>query len=163
MGRTFSRTHPANLMTRIQTLDKHVMHIYFHHSRWRMYHKCLPSTREQQIKLKTIIIRSWRVTDTGIRLRSRPCALCPALCLCSAPVSRRGVHDDPLEAHAHDSLVIRHLIEFGKGGLGSWQPEQVLRGDNYQRLPELPVDLWEGKGCVRMRADLRAKCGHMAI
>ena len=59
------------------------------------------------------------------------------------PVCGIFVHDDALEAHTHNSLVIRHLIELSQWGLGLGQPQQVLGRDDHQGLPELPVNLQE--------------------
>ncbi len=53
----------------------------------------------------------------------------------------RCVHDHALEADALDALVVRDVIKFPKRALGSRMPQQILGGEDQQRLAELAVDL----------------------
>lgn len=52
-----------------------------------------------------------------------------------------GVHDQALEAHPLDALVIGDVIKLPQMALGCRVPQQILRREDKQRLAELPVDL----------------------
>mmetsp|Transcript_20449 Transcript_20449/g.61578 ORF Transcript_20449/g.61578 Transcript_20449/m.61578 type:complete len:288 (+) Transcript_20449:529-1392(+) len=72
-----------------------------------------------------------------------------------APVTGGFVHDEALEAHAHDALVVGHLVELRQRGLAVRVSQQVLGRHDDERLPELPVDL--------TAQDVEVVCGGGAV
>ena len=43
-----------------------------------------------------------------------------------SPVLRRGIHDESLEAHAQDALVICFVVKLPQARFGIWVAQQIL-------------------------------------